>query len=87
MDELGHPLPTHRIPKRPKWRRAPQNTIDIVLHEVFKAMEMDVEGNDDRQINAGANRGAGADGVPHEVVTGMDERAYEGNTGWTKHWP
>ena len=73
MDELGRPLPLDRTPKRPRWRRAPQNPIDIVLREVFKAMEMDVEGNDDGQINAGVHVGVGADEVPHEVVTGRME--------------
>ena len=69
MDEPGRPRPPDRIPKRPRWRRAPQNAIDIVLREVFEALEMDVEGNDDGQINAGANGGTGADEMPHEVVT------------------
>ena len=41
-------------------------------------MEMNVEGNDDEQINAGADREARADRVPNEVVTGVDERAHEG---------
>ena len=76
VNEPGHPLPLNRLPKRPKWRRAPQNGIDIALHEVFKAMEMNIEGNDDGQINAGADRGAGADIVPYEVVTKADERAH-----------
>ena len=39
-------------------------------------MEMDAEGNDDRQINAGADGEVGAGGVPYEVVTGVDERAH-----------
>ena len=76
VNELGRPLPLDRIPKRPKWRRAPQNAIDIALHEVFKAIEMDTEGNDNGQINAKTDGGAGADGMPYEVVTGADERAH-----------
>ena len=44
MDEPGRPLSPDRTPKRPRWRRAPQNPIDIMLHEVFETMEMDVEG-------------------------------------------
>ena len=44
-------------------------------------MEMDVEGNDGGQINANANGGAGADKVPHEVVTRVDERAHGGKHG------
>ena len=74
VDELGRPLPLDRTPKGPRWRRAPQNPIDIVLREVFEAMEMDVEGNDDGQINAGTDRGVGADEVPHEVVTKVEPR-------------
>ena len=74
MDEPKRPLPPDKIPKRPKWRRAPQNTIDIALHEVFKAMEMDAEGNDDGQINAKA------DGVLHEIMIEVDERAH-----WRQH--
>ena len=81
VDEPGRPLPSKRIPKRPRWRHAPQNAIDIALCEVFEAMEMDAEGNDDRQINVGTNRGAGADGMPHEVVTGADEKAQGGLHG------
>ena len=84
MDELGHRLPPNKIPKRPRWRRAPQNAIDIALHEVFKAMEMDAKGNDDGQINDGADGGARADGVPHEVVTGADDRAHGGLHGSDK---
>ena len=76
MDEPGRPLPPDRIPKRPRWRRAPQNPIDIVLRKVFEAMEMDVEGNDDGQINRIADGEAKADGVPHEVEIGVDERAH-----------
>ena len=72
MDELGRPLPSDKTPKRPRWRRAPQNPIDIVLQEVFEAIEMDVEGNDDGQINAGVYGGVGADEVLHEVVTEAD---------------
>ena len=72
VDEPGHPFPSDKTPKRPRWRRAPQNPIDIVLREVFKAMEMDVEGNDDGQINAGMHGGIGADEVPHEVLTKAD---------------
>ena len=72
VDEPGCPLPPDRIPKRPRWRRAPHNAIDIALHEVFEAMEMDAKGNDDGQINVGANEGARADQVPHEVVTEVD---------------
>ena len=72
MDEPGRPLPPNRIPKRPRWRRAPQNAIDIVLHEVFEAMEMNAEGNDDGKINAGVDGGARADEVPHEVVSEAD---------------
>ena len=78
MDEPRHPLPLDRLPKRPKWRHAPQNAIDIALHEVFEAMEMDAEGNDDGQINAKADGGARAAGVLHEVVTGADERTHRG---------
>ena len=84
VDELGRPLPPQKIPKRPKWRRAPQNAIDIALHEVFEAMEMDAEGNDDGQINIGAYRGVGVDVVLHEVVTGADERAHGGLHGLDK---
>ena len=76
MDELGSPLPPDRIPKKPKWRLVPQNAIDIALQEVFKAMEVDVEDNDDGQFNRGADRGVREDGVANEVVTGADERAY-----------
>ena len=72
VDEPGRPLPPDRTPKRPRWRRAPQNPIDIVLREVFKAMEMDVKGNDDGQINVGVHKGVGADEVPHEVPIGAD---------------
>ena len=75
MDELGRPLPSDRIPKKRRWRLAPQNAIDIALHEVFEAMEMDVEGNNDGQINGGTDGGAGADELPHEVVTKADARA------------
>ena len=57
VDEPRHPLPPDRTPKRPRWRRAPQNPIDIVLREVFEALEMDVEGNDDGQINANVDGG------------------------------
>ena len=72
VDELGRPLPPDRIPKRPRWRHAPQNPIDIVLREVFEAMEMDVEGNDDGQNNVGAHGGVGLDEVPHEVPIEVD---------------
>ena len=72
VDEPGRPLPPDRIPKRPRWRRAPQNPIDIVLREVFEAMEMDVEGNDDGQNNVGAHGGVGLDEVPHEVPIEAD---------------
>ena len=72
VDELGRPLLPDRTPKRPRWTRALHNPIDIVLREVFKAMEMDVEGNDDGQINADADEGVGADEVPHKVVTEAD---------------
>ena len=72
VDEPGHPLPPYRTPKRPRWRRAPQNPIDIVLREVFEAMEMDVEGNDDGQNNVGVHGGVGADEVPHEVLIEAD---------------
>ena len=89
MDEPRRPVPPDRTPKRPRWRHAPQNPIDIMLREVFEAMEMDVEGNDDGQNNVGVHGGVGADEVPHEVpievdgvpqevVTGADERAH----GW-----
>ena len=44
-------------------------------------MEMDAEGNDDGQINVEADGGAGVDGVPHEVVTGANERAHGGQHG------
>ena len=81
VDEPRRPLPPNRIPKRPRWRRAPQNAIGIVLREVFEAMEMDVEGNDDGQINVGVDGGAGVDGMPHEVVTGADKRAHGGLHG------
>ena len=67
MDEPGCPLPPDKIPKRPKWRRAPQNAIDIALHEVFEAMEMDAKGNDDGQINVEADGGVGTDRVPYEL--------------------
>ena len=72
VDELGHPLPPDRTPKRLRWRHAPQNPIDIVLQEVFEAMEMDVESNDDGQINVGVDGGVGEDKVPHEVVIEAD---------------
>ena len=72
MDEPGRPLPPDRTPKRPRWRRAPQNPIDIVLREVFEAMEMDVEGNDDGQNNVGTHGGVGPDEVPHEVPIEAD---------------
>ena len=72
VDESGCPLPPDRTPKRPRWRHAPQNTIDIVLREVFEAMEMDVEGNDDGQINVGVHGGVGADKVLHEVPIEAD---------------
>ena len=72
VDEPGRPLPPDRIPKRPKWRRAPQNPIDIVLQEVFEAMEMDVEGNDDGQNNIGAHGGVGLNEVLHEVPIEAD---------------
>ena len=72
MDEPGHPLPPDRTPKRPRWRRAPQNPIDIVLREVFEAMEMDVEGNDDGQKNVDVHGGVGLDEVPHEVLIEAD---------------
>ena len=35
-------------------------------------MEMDADGNDEGQINVGVNGGAGANKVPHEVVTKAD---------------
>ena len=73
VDDLGLLLPLDRISKRSRWRRAPQNAIDITLHEVFEAMEMDAESNDDGQINVSADGGARADEVPHEVVTGSDK--------------
>ena len=47
VDKPGRQLPPDRTPKRPRWRLAPQNPIDIVLWKVFEAMKMDVEGNDD----------------------------------------
>ena len=72
VDEPGHPLPSDRTPKRPRWRRAPQNPIDIVLWEVFEAMEMDVEGNDDGENNVGVHGEVGADEVPHEVPIEAD---------------
>ena len=72
MDQPRRPLPPDRIPKRPRWRRAFQNAIDVALHKVFEAIEMDIEGNDDGQINAGADGGVGADKVSHEVVTEAD---------------
>ena len=72
MDKPGRPLPTDRIPKRPRWRRAPQNPIDIVLREVFEAMKMNVEGNDDGQNNVGTHGGVGLDEVPHEVPIEAD---------------
>ena len=72
VDEPGRPLPPDRTPKKPRWRRAPQNPIDIVLREVFEAMEMDVEGNDDGQNNVGVHRRVGADEVPHEVPIEVD---------------
>ena len=75
VDELGSLLPPDRIPKRPKWRPAPQNAIDITLHEVFEAMKVDVEGNDDGQFNRGADEGTRADGVADKVVIRADERA------------
>ena len=43
-----------------------------MLEEVFEAMEMDVEGNNDGQINASAHGGVGADEVRHEVVIEAD---------------
>ena len=72
MDEPRRPLPPDRTPKRPRWRRASQNPIDIVLQEVFEAMEMDVEGNDDGQNNVGAHGGVGLEEVPHEVPIEAD---------------
>ena len=72
MDEQRHPLPLDRTPKRPRWRRAPQNPIDIVLREVFEAMEMDVVGNDDGQNNVSVHGRVGADEVPHEVSIEAD---------------
>ena len=48
------------------------------MQEVFEAIEMDVEGNDDRQFNRGADKGTGANGVADEVVTRVDERAHRG---------
>ena len=72
VDEPGGSLPPDRTPKRPRWRRAPQNPIDIVLREVFEAMEMDVEGNDDGQNNVGTHGGVGPDEVPHEVPIEAD---------------
>ena len=72
MDEPRRPLLLDRTPKRPRWRGATQNPIDIVLREVFKAMEMDVEGNDDGQINVNVHGGVGADEVPHEVPIEAD---------------
>ena len=72
VDEPGHPLPPDRTPKRPRWRRAPQNPIDIMLRKVFEAMEMDVKGNDDGQNNVGTHGGVGLDEVPHEVPIEAD---------------
>ena len=43
-----------------------------MLQEVFEAMEMDVEGNDDGQNNVGAHGGVGSDEVPHEVPIEAD---------------
>ena len=51
MDVPGSPFPPDRIPKKPKRKLALQNAIDIALQEVFEAMEMDVEGNDDKQFS------------------------------------
>ena len=48
---------------------------------------MELEGNDDGQFNRGTDRGARADGVADEVVTGADERAHRGSMDRTKHWP
>ena len=72
MDEPWRPLPPDRTPKRPRWKRAPQNSIDFVFREVFEAMEMDIEGNDDGQINAGMDGGVGVDEVLHKVLTKAD---------------
>ena len=72
VDEPRRPLPLNTTPKRPRWRRAPQNPIDIVLREVFEAMEMDVEGNDDGQNNVSAYGGVGQNEVPHEVPIEVD---------------
>ena len=72
VDEPGCPLPPDRTPKRPRWRCAPQNPIDIVLREVFEAMEMDVEGNDDGQNNVSAHEGVGSNEVQHEVPIEAD---------------
>ena len=83
VDEPRRPLPSDRTPKRPRWRRALQNPIDIALREVFEAMEMDVEGSDDGQINAGVHGGVGVDKVPYEVLieadggVGVDKVPYE----------
>ena len=71
-DKLESPLLLDKIPKKPKWRPALQNAIDITVHEVFKAME----GNDDGRFNRGMDGGARADGVVDEIVTGADERAH-----------
>ena len=90
MDELGSPFPLDKISKKLRWRLAPQNAIDIALQEVFEAMEVDVEGNDDVQFNRGANRGAKANGVADEVVTGSPGQTRGltgGSTSRTKHWP
>ena len=59
VDEPRSPLPLDKIPKKPRWRLALQNAINIALQEVFKAMEVDEEGNDDGQLNRGAEEGPG----------------------------
>ena len=76
VDEPGNSLPLEKISKKPKWRPAPQNVIDIALQEIFVAMEVNVEGNDNGQFNKGTEGGAGADGIADEVVTEVDERAH-----------
>ena len=42
------------------------------MREVFEAMEMDVEGNDDGQNNVGVHGGVVLDEVPHEVPIEAD---------------
>ena len=46
--------------------------LTLYLREVFEAMEMDVEGNDDGENNVGVHGGVGADDVPHEVPIEAD---------------